>query len=293
MRRSVQVVASAFLSATIGGYATPCAAQRDGVVSVRMQARAGFTSGSMTVAPGLQRMGPPVAGEPYSVELESEHTQTLANGTHIDQKREISHSYRDSQGRTRTERFLLFPPEGVGLEQRPRLIQIYDPVEGYSYTLDTQTHVAHRVAMQTLPAISTTESGQAQADPTRMRAKSGPPGGRTAASTGNPRRPDMKWEPLGTEMIDGVQAEGTRTTITTPVGMVGNDRPLTRVCENWHSPELKITILSKCSDVRSGHSTIRLKNLDRSEPDAALFQVPADYTIVDEKDRFTMNFNER
>lgn len=38
---------------------------------------------------------------------------------------------------------------------------------------------------------------------------------------------------------------------------------------------------------------MRLKNLDRSEPDASLFLVPSDYTVVDDKGRFTMNFSER
>jgi len=38
---------------------------------------------------------------------------------------------------------------------------------------------------------------------------------------------------------------------------------------------------------------MRLKNVDRSQPDASLFLVPSDYTLVDDKDRFTMNFSER
>jgi hypothetical protein len=38
---------------------------------------------------------------------------------------------------------------------------------------------------------------------------------------------------------------------------------------------------------------MRLKNLDRSEPDPSLFMVPSDYTIVDDRDRFTMNLSER
>jgi len=77
------------------------------------------------------------------------------------------------------------------------------------------------------------------------------------------------------------------------VGVIGNDKPLTRACESWHAIELKTPLLSKCSDVRSGRSTMSLKNLDRSEPDPSLFQVPPDYTIVDDRDRFTTNFNER
>jgi hypothetical protein len=107
------------------------------------------------------------------------------------------------------------------------------------------------------------------------------------------RSHEIKQEPLRPEMIDGVQTEGTRTTIITAAGVEGNDRPLSHVCERWFSPELQIVILSRCSDLRSGETTMRLRNLDRSEPDAALFQVPPDYIIVDENDRFTMSFNVR
>ena len=38
---------------------------------------------------------------------------------------------------------------------------------------------------------------------------------------------------------------------------------------------------------------MHLKILDRSEPDPTVFMVPSEYTIVDDKDRFTMNFSER
>lgn len=64
--------------------------------------------------------------------------------------------------------------------------------------------------------------------------------------------------------------------------MMGNDRPLVRASEFWYSPELKIEVLLKYSDPRSGESTVRLRNIDRSEPDPALFRVPPDYQIVDE-----------
>lgn len=93
-------------------------------------------------------------------------------------------------------------------------------------------------------------------------------------------------------MIDGIQVEGERMTVTTPAGAEGNDRPLTRVCEHWRSEELKITILSKCSDPRYGSSITRLENLDRSEPDPALFQVPPDYEIVEETGPFAVGFGQ-
>ena len=107
----------------------------------------------------------PVTGQPYSGEMETEHTQTLSNGTHINQKREVSRMYRNSQGRTRTERLLspLLLPD-AGKEEGPRLVQIYDPVEGYSYTLDPRKYIAHRVAVQTL-AEAPAKKGQTSADP--------------------------------------------------------------------------------------------------------------------------------
>jgi hypothetical protein len=82
-------------------------------------------------------------------------------------------------------------------------------------------------------------------------------------------------------MIDGLWAHGTRTTTTIPVNAQGNDRPLVMISENWFSEELKLQVLSKRSDPRRGETTDRLTNIDRSEPDPALFRPPADYTITE------------
>jgi hypothetical protein len=92
----------------------------------------------------------------------------------------------------------------------------------------------------------------------------------------------MSREPLGTQTIEGVLAEGTRRTTTFPAGLVGNDRPITTVSETWMSPDLKMLVLSKISDPRNGESTTKLTNIVMVEPDPALFQVPAEYSIVDE-----------
>jgi hypothetical protein len=63
---------------------------------------------------------------------------------------------------------------------------------------------------------------------------------------------------------------------------MGNDRPLVRVMESWISHDLKLTVVSKNSDPRMGESTMHLRNINRSQPDPALFGVPPDYQIVDE-----------
>ncbi|HZG54086.1 MAG TPA: energy transducer TonB [Pyrinomonadaceae bacterium] len=86
-------------------------------------------------------------------------------------------------------------------------------------------------------------------------------------------------ESLGKQTIEGVEAEGTRTTITFPAGMMGNERPINIVSERWYSPELQTVVLTKHSDPRFGETSYRLTNINRSEPARTLFEVPSDYTV--------------
>jgi len=87
-------------------------------------------------------------------------------------------------------------------------------------------------------------------------------------------------EQLGKQMVEGVECEGTRAVTTMPAGAVGNERPIETVSETWYSPELKMMILSRRNDPRFGESTYRVTNINRSEPDGALFQIPSDYMIT-------------
>jgi hypothetical protein len=93
--------------------------------------------------------------------------------------------------------------------------------------------------------------------------------------------PEISNEQLGTEIIEGVLAEGTRMTTTYPVGFLGNDRPVTTVTETWTSSELGMVVLTRTSDPRRGETTMKLTNISRAEPDASLFQQPAGYAVVD------------
>jgi hypothetical protein len=88
-------------------------------------------------------------------------------------------------------------------------------------------------------------------------------------------------EKLGTQKMEGILAMGTKIAITIPAGTNGNDRDITTVTETWKSSEMGITLLEKLTDPRYGDSERRITNLELSEPDAALFEVPADYTIQD------------
>src|SRR6266496_1562867 len=86
-------------------------------------------------------------------------------------------------------------------------------------------------------------------------------------------------ESLGKQVLEGVEAEGTRTTITIPAGEIGNERPIEIVNERWYSAELQIVIMSRHSDPRGGETIYRLTDISRTEPAKSLFEVPADYTV--------------
>ena len=78
-----------------------------------------------------------------------------------------------------------------------------------------------------------------------------------------------------------VAVEGTRTTVTIPAGEIGNELPINIVSERWFSPDLKVLVMSRQSDPRFGETTYRLTNITRAEPSPHLFEIPADFTIVD------------
>lgn len=92
-----------------------------------------------------------------------------------------------------------------------------------------------------------------------------------------------KTEVLGKQTIEGVNADGTRFSTTLDTGAVGNDRPIQMVNERWYSSELQTVVMTKHSDPRTGEEIFRLTNVSRSEPGADLFQVPANYQILDRK----------
>ena len=86
--------------------------------------------------------------------------------------------------------------------------------------------------------------------------------------------------------MEGLKVEGKRVTNTIAAGEVGNDRALVSVTERWNSPELQALVRMTTKDPQMGETTYRLTNIARSEPPAALFQVPADYTVTEASDRF-------
>lgn len=85
---------------------------------------------------------------------------------------------------------------------------------------------------------------------------------------------------LPTETIEGLNANGKRTTWTIEAGRIGNEKPIVIVSEVWNSPELDITVRSRDADPMTGEENYRLQNVARGEPDPLLFRVPQDFKKV-------------
>lgn len=231
---------------------------------------------------------------PFSAEMLTTRVQTLADGTHITQPEQTTKMFRDSLGRTRAEMSMPGPP---GSQQPPvaRNITIVDPVEGVRYFLNVDMKTAQKIVLPkpvqrpaTAPQPIGTPSGAAIAavGPNAMMlypAQGGVAFAGRPYTGGGGTAPTSKSESLGTQTIEGLIAEGHRTTITFSEGTVGNDREFVSTMETWQSQELGMTVLSKNSDPRTGERTEKLINVSRTEPDASLFQVPSDYTIEEQQ----------
>lgn len=200
--------------------------------------------------------GPPVKGSPYSATVTTESVQTLANGTKINHKTTAS-VYRDSEGRTRREQTFGSIGAFRASGDAPQMTFIEDPVAGVRYVLDARNHTAEKMTM----------------------------GGGPPPKNHPPSTAQVKTESLGTKTIEGVEAQGTRSTVTIPAGQIGNDQPVEIISERWYSPDLQVVVFSKHSDPRIGEHTYRLTNISRNEPAKTLFDVPGDYTITERTDR--------
>jgi len=222
-----------------------------------------------------------VKNAPYSAEIVTETTQTLPDGNRIRQTNS-SHYYRDSEGRTRREQSLKSLNGLAPNSNLPQAVFINDPVAHTNYALNPAERTANKFSWN-----SSASHGPKPADASGdspMPRRPGAAGGQDGTVQGRGMRrssQNVKTEALGRQTIEGVLADGTRTTMTIPAGQIGNEQPIQIVSETWYSPELQTVVLSKRSDPRSGDSTFRLTNISRGEPPRTLFEPPADFKITE------------
>jgi hypothetical protein len=211
--------------------------------------------------------GKAVKGAPLSATSNSETTQTLQDGTVI-HRTATGALYRDSDGRSRRE--VTF--NGVGplaAEGGARnMVSISDPVAGVHYLLNPNEKVAHKKTFHARAGAGA-NGDKAEAFHQKMQARE-----QEEIASGV-----LKMESLGTQMVNGVNAQGTRTTHTIAAGKIGNDKAFQVVSERWYSPDLQTVVKSTRTDPRFGTTTFSLTNIQKAAPAATLFAVPADYTV--------------
>jgi len=272
------------------GVASTLLAQNDDVVlrqkkleaaaaADQLKANVIFNKQTFNFVSGQLVSGPPVKGAPYSAEAVTETIQTLADGNRI-VERSSAMQYRDGEGRERREE-----TSAMGA------IFITDPVAGTRYTLHPDSRTAENGQLINGAA---TGAVRLRLNGNEVTTVTVPPGGVPGGRSGPAPNQffavttagistwsgDGKKEDLGKLYIEGVQAQGTRTTTTIPAGDIGNERPINIVDEQWYSPDLQMTIMTKHSDPRMGETTFALKNINRSNPPPTLFEVPSDYTVT-------------
>jgi len=183
-------------------------------------------------------------------------------------------------------------------ENTPRMLFLQDPVAGSSSHLDTEAKVARKLPRPTEIGLPVPVKGKRLEHVEDVFTIAVPPPGAGPEGIPPDRLPMVKplggvamaikgmaapkSEDLGTQVMEGVRVQGTRTTSTIPAGAIGNEKPIVTTSERWFSPELGVVVMSKHSDPRLGTTTYKLTDLVRNDPDPSLFKVPSDYTVKEE-----------
>ena len=212
-------------------------------------------------------MAQPVLGAPFSGTEVNESTQTLADGTKIHNEHQTQ-VYRDGAGRTRRE---------MG-----NAIVIMDPVAKVRYMVNTENKTA--ISMP-LNFVKVQAGGRGGADQvvTYTSDYAVTKDGQEMPVKVMKKEARANNEDLGSQTMETVVAQGTRTTRTIDTGEIGNDRPINITSERWYSPQLQTIMMTKQVDPRSGETVFRLTNVKVGEPDPGLFQVPAGYQVTERK----------
>jgi len=198
----------------------------------------------------------PMPNAPFTATVNIVSHQKLPDGTeHV--VTTVNHVARTSSGIIYNERRQLVP---AGFKGTPRLLSghIYNPSNHLSVFLDPMTHLARETILPGPPAITPGPTG---------------PG---------PKRPGLIESDLGSQNMNGVELTGLRQERTIPAENSGTGKPIVITDDFWYAPQLYVYLIIRHDDPRTGEQMVAVSEVDRHEPDATLFAVPADYKVVDE-----------
>ena len=197
----------------------------------------------------------PVPNAPFSGLIQVERSIVRQDGT-VDNLRTTRAIGRDSRGRIFNEYRTLVPASSSGAPQVTHIL-LYDPQTRNSITLFPPQRVYGSTTTRRPPATA-------------------PP---VFASNG-PQNEFTREEDLGVQEIQGVAAHGVRHTQTIPAGSGGVAKDTVVTDEYWYSEDLRINVVLKHNDPRTGSVTLTVTQIERRDPDSSLFLVPDNYTVA-------------
>lgn len=200
----------------------------------------------------------PIPNAPFSAVINVERSFVQRDGsvTNVKTQRQIA---RDSRGRIYNEARTLVPNSSNQPSQVQR-IHLYDPQTRVSTILNPEQQTFWTRTLNRPPETM-------------------PPGLTDATPIANVVQQNefLKKEDLGIQQIGGIAAHGVRETQTIPAESGGTQKEVTVTDEYWYSDDLRMNLLIKHSDPRKGSVTLSVGQVQRTEPDAAIFDIPAGY----------------
>jgi hypothetical protein len=200
----------------------------------------------------------PIANVPFSAVVEVEHSGIRPDGSSFSftSMRQIG---RDIQGRIHNELRSGIPITSTDTPELLR-VHLYDPQTRINTWFDPHARVFWSQNSNQPPATV-------------------PPAPRYASSAtqGLPQNEFTRQEDLGIREMKGISAHGIRESQAIPAESSGTGKDVVIIDEYWYSEELRINLLIKHSDPRTGTVTLKVTQVSRTEPDAAFFEVPQGY----------------
>jgi hypothetical protein len=201
----------------------------------------------------------PIANEPFMAVVDEQRTSVQPDGTVLALKT-IHAIARSTQGQIYNEARPLVPAAFPGTPPI-RVMHIYDP----QTRLNTLLYPEQKTGRQNrAPHPPSTAPPDLYATP---------------AANSLPVNQFSKEEDLGTETMEGVSVHGVRETQTIPAAQNGG-KEVTVVDEYWYSDELRLNMLVKHTDPRTGSVTMTVTQVTRTEPAAAIFEIPSGYKLT-------------
>ena len=194
----------------------------------------------------------PIPNAPFSGVINVERSIVRQDGTVVNLKTSRA-IHRDSHGRIYNEYRNLLPASSSETPQVTNIL-LYDPQTRTSTTLFPAQH-AYRSSTTRRPPATT------------------PP---IFASNG-PQNAFTREEDLGTQVMQGLAVHGLRHTQTIPAGS-GSDKDIVLTDEYWYSEDLRVNLVLKHNDPRTGAVIMTVTQVVRADPDSSLFQIPDGYT---------------